>query len=372
MVRQKYFICAEISYSFLRQRHQILAEKLSFSFGVLFIERIPSRFPYNILQRTLRIRNYFDKGNENGKLEYPSNIKICKSYLLPEINFIFRLYNKLRVKYILRNAKKDDIVHLFSNTPSLAIEAKTKDCLLIFDIVHNWWSFPYHNAIQNENLKKVIQLCDIIISDSSETLNLARAEVNGCHKKLLLMHPGVDKVWIKAAQTEKQLDKSHYNIAFFGNLRINSDLNIFKKLTEKADTKVMLYGLLDQSLGAESKWLQQHYQGKYEVEELVPLLSEADALLLPYDKSEFSRTIFPAKYFEAMALGLPIISDSKMLHLPSWTELVWTYDQLASLGWKELLTQHYKHRSKLQIELASKNTWTERVNSLVGLINETL
>ena len=276
------------------------------------------------------------------------------------------------MKYILKNAEKGDIVHLFSNTPSLAVEAKSKDCLLIFDIVHNWWSFPYHNAIQNRNLNKVIQLCDIVLSDSVETLNLAQTEVKVHQQKFFLLHPGVDKAWFNGARPNKRFEKSHYDIAFFGNLRSNSDLNIFRKLTEKVDTTVLLYGLLDQSLGAEAKWLQEHYQGKYEVTELVSQLCNADAILLPYDKSEFSRTIFPAKYFEAMALGLPIISDSKMVHLPSWAELVWTSDQLAALGWKTLLTEHYKHRSKLQIELARKNSWTERVNSLVELINETL
>ena len=64
------------------------------------------------------------------------------------------------------------------------------------------------------------------------------------------------------------------------------------------------------------------YLGKYEVAELVSHLCNADALLLPYDRSKFSQTIFPAKYFEAMALGLPIISDSKMVHLPLWNDLV--------------------------------------------------
>lgn len=372
MTETKYIICAEISYSFLRQRHQIFADLLSKTFKVEFIERIPSRLPSDILKRIIR-KTLKIRPSTTSFQSPPDEVKVCRSYLLPDINLLFRLYNKYRAGKILKNANKGDIVHLFANNATFASQAKVANCFLVFDIIHNWWSFPYHTKKQNLNLKKIIAIADLIVSDSKATLELAQNMSYQRTTKFLFLPPGVDPLWLHSPKKAPKFRSPNYELAFFGNLRANSDLNIFDKLARSEDTNLTIYGLLDPSLQKKClEGLRKHYLGQFEMDSLIEKVRNADAVLLPYDKSSLSKTIFPAKYFEVMALGKPIISDSKMIHLPLWSEVIWESDDLIRLGWENLLHKHYQTRAAKQITLATQNTWEERVSNLKKVINDRL
>jgi len=371
--KKKYYVCAEISYSFLRQRHQIIADSFDKTFDVTFVERIPSRFPSDIPVRVVRkLANVIGKGSGAKNGEH-APIKLSRSLMLPEINTVFRQYNSKRVRSLLREASTGDIIHLFANNPSIAKEAKARGCTLVFDIVHNWWSFPYHREHQLENLESVLRLADVIVSDSRQTLDLAKNQCGAVSKRFLLMPPGVDEIWFDPEEPHPPSAAHRYRIGFFGNLRANSDIKLFASLEKFQATEIQIFGLLDHSLSrSDTELLRRYHKGTYAVNELVSKLKEVDAILLPYDTSNFSTSIFPAKYFEAMALGKPIISNSNMNHLPCWGELIWTSDQLESMGWESLLTEHYASRHRRQIMLARENSWEQRTRILRNALNDEL
>lgn len=360
-----YYIFAEISFSFLKQRHQILAGLLKEDFTVHFLERVPSRVPDKLAKRAWR--HFLPREDKPASNVFRDDacIRVRPSYMAPSTNYLFNWYNEKRVRWLLRHAKPGDIVHLFANSPSVAKVARAKKCIVVFDIVHNWWSFPYHNTIQRRNIRKVLNLSHLVVSDSQKTLLLAKQERSKGDKLFLFLPPGVADIWFSNRIKNNDRESSVYKASFFGNLRANSDLEVLRELSSIDRTKIEILGLLDQSLPSDDyKWLNKFYGGNYNVSDLVSKLETADAILLPYDRSAFSSSIFPAKYFEAMALGKPIISNSQMEHLPMWNKFIWTSDELKRLGWENLCRQHYKHRHLKQVQFARENSWNSRVQTL--------
>lgn len=361
----KYYIASEINYNFLRQRHQIFAEAMSEKYKVVFLERVPSRIPYNKLVGMAK--KIFSRKKANIGID-KLNIVVKLSYMLPSIGFIFRFYNKVRAKLILKSARPGDIFHQFSNSPELAREAKKRGCVVIFDIIHNWWEFPYHPSVQRRNLAENLAIADIVISDSELTLSRAKREYGIANKKFQLIHPGVESFWFSSEPW--QPPGCVAKIIFFGNLRANSDTNIIIKIMNNKALNITFYGLLDTTLKREDRTeFSAGYKGQLDVRNLAETVKLFDMILLPYDKSNFSQTIFPAKYFEVLATGKPVLSNSELLHLPGWTEFIWTSAELDKLGAAKLIEIHYSNRSQRQIDLARRNTWSERIRDLERLIS---
>jgi hypothetical protein len=367
-LKKQYFLAAEIAYRFLRQRHQIFAELLSPDFEVKFIERVPSRFPPDIIWRGLR---NFTKGLSRASIPtrgHSPGVEAVFSYMLPSINSAFDLYNQFRASHLLNQARKGDVFHLFANSPVIAEEAKKRGCLVIFDIIHNWWNFPYHQKIQLENVRKNLFLADIILSDSPLTLELAKKDLGKVQKRMKLINPGVEEFWFIDKPKFRLSERVH--IVFFGNLRANSDVSLILKLLQTKHISVTLFGLLDSSLKkCDLKVLSKFYKGQLPAPVLAEQVRSFDMVLLPYDRSAFSNTIFPAKYYEVLALGKPVISDSAMLHLPGWSDFIWTSEDLEIYGPADLISKHYSERYTAQVDLARRNRWDHRVADLKKLID---
>ena len=360
-----YYIFAEINFGFLRQRHQIFADLLKEEFNVHFFERVPSRVPDKLAKRVWRRFGPREVKSTSRSFSEHEGINVRPSYMAPSTNLLFNAYNEKRVNWLLRDAKPGDIVHLFANSPSVTKVARTKQCIVVFDIVHNWWNFPYHNFIQRRNIEEVLGRSDLVVSDSAQTLSMAKQGCSDRDKEFLLLPPGVNEIWFSNRMKNSYQETNEFKVAFFGNLRANSDLELFRELSSIERTNIEIFGLLDQSLPSDDyEWLRKFYDGNYNVSDLVNKLETADAIMLPYDRSAFSSSIFPAKYFEAMALGKPIISNSQMAHLPMWNKFIWTSDEVKRLGWESLCRQHYEYRCPQQVKFARENSWNGRVQTL--------
>jgi len=363
MIKKRYYLIAEINYSFLRQRHQVFAEMMSKWYDVFFIERVPSRIPSDLILRMVKF--LFKKKNVErfqGATEINEIVR-RKSYMLPAINPIFQTYNRYRARKLIREAKFGDYVHLFVNSSAIAREAKIQGCKVIFDIIHNWWDFPYHSSAHLVNLRETLDLADIIVSDSKLTLDAAKRDLASDSKPMSLIPPGVEDFWFSS--NLKTNSENVFYFAFFGNLRANSDLDLIRKIYLKKNFKISFYGLLDPTLPKEDAAdFYRSYKGSLPSDKLVGELEQFDFILLPYDSSKFSKTIFPAKYFEALALGKPVISNSDLRHLPGWNKFVWKFDELEELGAKVIIQRHYAERYATQVNFAREHSWEQRISEL--------
>jgi hypothetical protein len=174
------------------------------------------------------------------------------------------------------------------------------------------------------------------------------------------MLPGVGEHWLQAFEASTHLQP---NPCFFGNLRLNSDIELMEFFNSRFGVEV--FGRIDRSVG--ELGTQFTRVSVLENKELPRALSEFNIVLLPYKDDEFSQTISPAKYFEALATGLLIVTRSDFSHLPGGAQFVLRWLP----GWSEeyFLTELFVRLRdqdgvrELQKSIAQEHIWEKRLSS---------
>jgi len=103
--------------------------------------------------------------------------------------------------------------------------------------------------------------------------------------------------------------------------------------------------------------------------EVPDYLHAADILWLPYKYSSHTNRVFPLKLFEYMSTGKSIIARS-LNSFEDYANLFDTYDDETDLVQLIREYQDTNERKHLRIEVASKNTWENRLEKILGLVNE--
>lgn len=107
--------------------------------------------------------------------------------------------------------------------------------------------------------------------------------------------------------------------------------------------------------------------------ELPDYLAAMDVLVIPYRLNEYTRGVFPIKFFEYMATGKPVVCTE----LPALVE----YGGIAPLvsdpsafieTVERALAGEQDDKRRDRVDLAFENTWEKRIGKLSGLINETI
>jgi len=311
------------------------------------------------------IVKYRNKPNQITK-QIPDNIVLKKSLFLPPGSLFSKLYNSFIFymnveKYITQNS----IVYFF--IPHLDIIKRIKkiqlikkiDVIKIFDIIHNWWEIPWRRDKNKFFAEYVIKYSDIVITDSELLFNKLKTSLYN----LSLILPGFDeKIW-GSRKTKKIVNKDELKGVFFGNLRNNNDIELINGLSKIKNVKIDAYGLIN----VNNLDYKVSYKGQLVNKELAKKIIEYDFILLPYDKSSFSNSISPAKYFESLRTGLPIISNSR-LSVKGWNDYTYkistyTYDEI-----KKIVLGHNRTKKENQILFSMQHTWTNRYNILNNLI----
>ena len=353
----KFIIVSEIEISFLKQRHHYIAEEFSKYGDVIFIERVASRsFTIKNVSKYLYgfIRNF--KFFNRSAIVNKGNITTLKSFYIPSNSVLALLYNKFLFKFLYQHHFKDSFVYTF--TPTFNFHGSKYVC---FDIIHNWWDMPWNKKYIEIKLSNLLKNSDLVICDTKPIFDKLDNKIN---KKLML--PGLSNKWLdgcRNTQIKNNFDKKLKNIVFFGNLRSNSDLQLIKDLSQ--NYHIDIYGLIQE----DCKFILNNncvYKGKLSQEDLVIKLQDYDCVLLPYKNDDFSRFISPAKYFECIALKVPIISNSNLSALPLWDKLTIKAEKgIVCIDNYLSVKEFIKLNEKLVDEIIEDNIWEKKVEKLI-------
>lgn len=354
---KKIIIYSEISWDFLDQRHHHLARyAANAGWSVEFVSRVVSRFPscqdfiYRIFGSSIKTSSHLSEGKN-----IPPNITMRRSFYLPSTTFLSSMFNFILWFLWERKKQNGAVVYSFIDNPYLVGNGskfklyKTS----VFDIIHNWWAFPWNAKSHKVLVNKCLTSYSKIITDSpSVAAKLVKMQ---CEHALML--PGATPDWLNCGS-----DSLHPKALFFGNLRRNSDLSLVKQVTKCVGLDII--GLVDPSVVAEIG--QPSYLGKFDGSAMFSVVKNYNILLLPYNGSEFSSTIAPAKYFEALATGSLVVTCADMSHLPGFDDFVFKVD-LDANDLKEKLVERliFQRRFRhLQVSFAKENLWEQRFESL--------
>lgn len=351
-------IYSEITWDFLDQRHHHLARYAAKNgYKVEFVERVVSRVP--ALKDLIRvfIKNFFYKKNKYLIKEIPNGVSIRKSFFLPPVILFSGIYNWLVWFFHERQRQKNAIIYSFVNNPYIIggnYSFLAKHSLSVFDIIHNWWEFLWHKEKQKRIVNKNINLYNKVITDSPAIAK----KLESSNIKFHMMLPGMESDWLDISSSSN----SYIKPVFYGNLRSNSDLTLVNEFIEEYD--LHLIGIINDFIKKDLK--SYTYLGQKNEKELLVCMKSYNLILLPYNNDNFSKTIAPAKYFEALATGSLVVTCADLSHLPGFTEFVLKID-VSSKDFIENLKKAFsnqKYKRDVQVRFASKHSWQERFKDL--------
>ncbi len=279
-----------------------------------------------------------------------------------------------RIRQVLRNQKIDKFIYINSFNfwypnvaASLPLELKVYHCvdplITAFD--------RRHGLISEEQL---VKQSDLVICTSKQ-LYLEKstqnqhvyyvpnaADVSHSSKALdpaLAIHPAI------AALKNKPL------VGYFGNIERRMDFEMLDQITALLkDINFVFAGPYEKD--ALPKWMLQRdnvfLTGRFPYTELPSVLKGFDVAWIPFKKDEVSRTIFPLKLFEYLGAGKATLCTNFNPDLHEFTQgMVYYSSNAAELRdniAKALDEAYDPELIKSRVEVASKNTWDERMKSI--------
>ncbi len=310
--------------------------KIQTDFGTLEIYNSPPVLPTNWI-------------NSNGLLKLANALN----------GFILRI----GIRKILRQTGKQNTILINALNPvfglitSKAWKVKKSFYYCYDEISGTDWASkhgPSHEA-------KFAQKVDGIIC-TSEHLQSEKSKLNSnCH----LVPNGVNLDIFQPVDIEKNKSKS---IGYVGAIDKRIDFKLLIKLAEELPNyHIDLYGPIKTELTPLP--LNIRFQDNLSQEELPEKISEMSVCLIPFIKSELTKSIYPLKANEYLAMGKPVVSTD-FANLSELTQFVSVSEN--NNDFVELVKKAIKYDSRLKaqkrIDFAKKNSWKERSLQLEEII----
>ena len=164
-------------------------------------------------------------------------------------------------------------------------------------------------------------------------------------------------------------------LMFFGGIDERVDLKLLVQLARThPEWQLVLLGVVRTDVSALQKLPNVHFLGQIAHDALPAYLQHADVLLLPYVQTVFSEYIQPAKLFECLATGKPIVACG----LPFFEEyrhvlrVAGGVDEYAALVQDALNEKYDAAASEKRRACARENTWDARFQMLNEIIKDRL
>ncbi|MGF1470162.1 MAG: glycosyltransferase [Rubrobacteraceae bacterium] len=357
-----------IRWSFLWQRHQILATRFARAgYETVFVETTGLATP-----RPSRgtLRKVFDRLRRSGgggkKLPDEPNLKVYSPLVAPPTWEVFRRLNGklfvLRVaRDLLKIAGEAPIVIAYPPTrTTLALISALQPRLLYYDCSEDYEGFPGVPGDIAATERELLRRADLVSCTSPSLLE----KVRPIRPDAFPSGPGVDCEQFETLQDERPVGRPH-TVCYFGHLgRERIDLAALQLVAE-AGFEVRIVG---EAGRVERDFLATpgiDYREEVSHERLPAVLRGVDAFLLPYLDNRLTRGISPAKTYECLATGKPVVASplpalealADYVYLAkNPEEFVETLQDLESLESEE--------KVRVRIELARENSWEARFKEI--------
>ena len=293
-------------------------------FQVFFIEKSPQRWPKKI------IPDLFDWLRKRKQLASKTftnnNIHIITPRWLPPAKWL-RILNRFIIK---RDVNKINRLRVNgSSPPILIIFPPTYNAIDFIDLIH-----PKATAyINNFNYEANNVMRDLL---KSEIVILSRCNAfygltNFCSNRIKSLAPmnttytcppGVNyNLFHQAFRGDESIVcKTAF---YFGGIGYHLDLSVYDALADSG-IHVVMDGIVDPSI-------KDRLNTKFEIRppsthsQLPTILREADILIIAYKNTEYMKGVFPAKFYECLATGKPLLV-SGLPELTPFYDVVYNID----------------------------------------------
>jgi glycosyltransferase involved in cell wall biosynthesis len=329
---------------------------------VFYFNRTPSRWPKpDRLVRWLvkRIKNV----NQN---HLPENLAIITPFWLVPTETL-RPINRKLVRHTLKKLKIKNAI-VITDIPSyntLEVIEQIQPEKIVYVNSHNYGDNGRIVKAILDSEKAYIQQADLLLATSE--YNTERTVKISGGRKVLRSLPGVNfELFTKAFRgDESQKAKTIY---FYGTIQNVVDIELYNRLSKQF--KIVFIGKI---LGSAGKLISDNIELRPAAgqDKLAEQLKEADVLGLFYKKNSYTRGVIPAKIFESLATGKPVLV-SGIEKNPVYSEHVYHFDgteQAAIEIIKNLEQTETKEKIKLRQAAAKQADWQKRFESFRSIIS---
>lgn len=369
-------ILAGIRWGFLWQRHQSLAVRFARAgYPTVFVETTGLSTPRPSVGTIGKVFSRI--GSAGGAGERPRDgdgLTVYSPLAAPPTAALFRRLNRAFfapriVRDLLKLAGPEPVVVAYPPTrTTLDLVSGLKPRLLYYDLADDYDHFPGAPQDLAATERELLLRADLVSCTSTSLLR----KVEPLRPDAFLSGPAVDYERFAVLQHDLPVGEVR-TVCYFGHLsRERTDFEALRAVAG-AGFEVRLVG----GLGRVDRGLLEtpgiDYRGDVPHERLPAALAGADAFLLPYKINPLTSGISPAKTYECLATGRPVVATP----LPAMKELgghVYLAGRpedcvgiLRRLG--ELETEE---KARRRVSLARENSWEARFAQIEGEIRRAL
>ena len=301
-------IIANIRWGFLKQRHQFIAEGLANrNHNVIFLEAMAKRNPS--IHTIPKMLGQIFRRNRAGTDSERTTLTVMSPMVLPSLNAFFSLLNKRfflprlirKIDSLLQKDVKTVIWNYIPSDSSVHLIRSIEHSRCIYDCVSN---FDYVRDMPKRSVQmehEVLEVTDTVVVDCDYLLEKLR----GSAKSIYQIEPGV--VFDSFKEIGIGPKGKIRSIVFFGQLTAGiNDIDFLNLLAGKG-YEVSVVGIVKSEKPLHPLI---HRFPPIPHDQLPKALEKYDALVLPYLCNGFTDGVIPAKFFECMATGLPVIATN--------------------------------------------------------------
>jgi glycosyltransferase involved in cell wall biosynthesis len=359
-------ILSGVRWDFLWQRHHILATLFTRAgYPTVFVETtgLANPRPNKATLRKVASRIWRAGGKQaSGE----KGLAVYAPLVVPPKGTVFRWLNRrFFVPRVVRNLRKiaglDPVVVAYPPTrTTLDLIPGLRPRLVLYDCSDDYAHFPGTPKDITATERELLRRADLVSCTSTRLLE----KVRHSRPDAFLSGPAVDYERFRALQENRRGGEAH-TVCFFGHVSWERiDFSALRAIAG-AGFEVRIVGVLGRVDRAFLRVPGVDYRGEVSHAQLPAALAGVDAFVLPYKVNELTRGIAPAKTYECLATGKPVVAA----RLPALEELAGHVyltgrpeDYVEVLRNLEGLETREKRRAR--IELACKNSWEARFREI--------
>lgn len=301
-------ILSSVDWDAAWQRHHAFAALWAAAgHRVFFIENTGSREPglHDLGRVARRLGKIAGGGRRRGRAPLPARVRVYNPLVLPPTRTLFRKANSAlfapRVAAMLREDGLGPKPVVFAYLPTqttLSLLDGLRPSLAVYDCVDNFYGLPSAPTDLAETEAALLSRCGLVLTTSRTLFE----EKRRLHPNVLELHHGTSKAFFLPPRPAGP----HRRLVYFGTLWRALDYAPVAALAQ-AGFEVELIGPAKETPPPLPPSVR--LTGMLPHSELPARLAGADALLLPYVDDEYNRGVIPAKTYECLATGRPILAS---------------------------------------------------------------
>ena len=308
MVRPAVVVLSGIRWDYLWQRHQILATRFARAgYPTVFVETTGIANPRMSREVLRKVAARISNSGKNRPGVQPG-LSVYTPLVTPPTRTVFRWANRqIFLPRVVRDLRKTSgprpvVVAYPPTRTTLDLISGLQPRLLYYDCSDDYEHFPGAPRDIGTTERELLRRADVVSCTSPPLLEKAKA----LRPDAFLNGPGVDYDRFAVLQGDPPVKVR--TVGYFGHLgEERTDFDILRGIAG-AGFRVRLVGGLGRIPRGFLETPGVEYRREVPHEKLPSALADVDAFVLPYRNTGLTRSISPAKTYECLATGKPVVA----------------------------------------------------------------